>query len=107
MPSKPTPTPSPMAFGDELDASPRAAAKSKSIVNHGQRFDYQVRVLCEGALGTILLGRSSINPDKLTDALNQMTRTGYRNTFQVLERRRLFIFWSRESLLLTFERSIV
>lgn len=101
--------PSPMAFGDELDTSPQpqSSTKSSSVVNHGQRFDYQVQLLSEGALGTIFLGRSSINRAKLANALNDMARRGYRNTFQVLERRRMLIFWSRESLLLTFERSII
>ncbi len=94
-----------MDFPDQLDAPPKA--RPKRVVNHGQQFDYQVRMLSEGALGTILLGRSSINPNKLSNTLNEMARQGYRNTFQVLERRRMLLFWTRESLLLSFERSIL
>ncbi len=92
-----------MTFGDELEAKPQ----QKFVINHGQRFDYQVRSLPEGALGTILLGRSSIKPHKLNNILNEMSAKGYRNTFQVLERKRMLIFWTRESLLLTFVRSLV
>jgi hypothetical protein len=91
---------------DAHSASVTTPRQTPRTVNDGHRYDYQVRIVSEGALGTILVGKSKVNPEKLAGALNDMARQGYRCTFQVLERRRMLLFWSRESVICTFERAL-
>jgi len=74
-------------------------------VTGGSRYSYAVRLISEGVLGTLLLGRSKIRPEKVARLLNEMGARGYRNSFQVLEKRRFLIFWQRETLIITFERT--
>ena len=63
-------------------------------------------MVTEGVLGTLLLGRSKIRPERVERMLNAMGARGYRNSFQVLEKRRFLLFWQRETLIITFERSL-
>ena len=63
-------------------------------------------MVTEGVLGTLLLGRSKIRPERVERMLNEMGSRGYRNSFQVLEKCRFLLFWQRETLIITFERSL-
>lgn len=76
------------------------------LVNDGHHYHYIVEKFSEGAIGTILLGASSFNPDKLSEIINTHASAGYRMIFQVKEHRRMLLFWKRESILMTFERAI-
>lgn len=102
-----------MDFPDTaIDQKPRRSSRSsvstssKTLVNDGHRYQYVVDKYSEGAVGTILLGASSFNADKLTDMINTRAKAGFRMVFQVKEQRRMLLFWTRESIVMTFERAI-
>lgn len=63
--------------------------------------EYKVIDVTEGALGTIFLGASSLPLKKLEATLNQYAKQGWQVVFQVIERKRFLLFWSRESVVLT------
>lgn len=70
-----------------------------------QKFsEYKVLVVTEGALGTIFLGASSLPIKKLETTLNQYAKQGWQVAFQVIERKRFLLFWSREAVVLTLGR---
>ena len=68
--------------------------------------EFKIEVIKEGALGTILLGASSLPIKKMETVLNQYGQNGWDVSFQLIEQRRLFLFWQRESAIITFSREI-
>lgn len=65
---------------------------------------YKIVVVSEGALGTIVLGASGMPLEKLEATLNREAAEGWQLVFQVIEHRRMWLFWSRESVILTLGR---
>lgn len=63
---------------------------------------YKVEIVSEGALGTLFLGSSAIPVEKLEARLNIMARQGWEHVFQVLEKKRFLLFWTRETVIVTF-----
>jgi len=76
------------------------------LINDGHRYQYAVEKHTEGMLGTMLFGASAFNPAKLSNIINKRANAGYRMVFQIKEQRRMLIFWKRECILMTFERSL-
>ena len=68
--------------------------------------EFKIEIIKEGALGTILLGASSLQIKKMETVLNQYGQNGWDVSFQLIEQRRLFLFWQRESAIITFSREI-
>ena len=68
--------------------------------------EFKIEIIKEGALGTILLGASSLPIKKMETVLNQCGQNGWDVSFQLIEQRRLFLFWQRESAIITFSREI-
>jgi hypothetical protein len=68
--------------------------------------EFKIEIIKEGALGTILLGASSLPIKKMETVLNQYGQNGWDVSFQLIEQRRLFLFWQRESAIITFSREI-
>ena len=68
--------------------------------------EFKIEIIKEGALGTILLGASSLPIKKMESVLNQYGQNGWDVSFQLIEQRRLFLFWQRESAIITFSREI-
>jgi hypothetical protein len=66
--------------------------------------EYKVIAVSEGVIGTIFLGESKIPIKKLEERLNEEAEEGWRPICQVVEHRRLLLFWSRESVIVTLER---
>lgn len=66
--------------------------------------EYKVEVVAEGALGTIFLGASGLPIKRLETILNREAKSGWQLVFQVIEQKRFMIFWSRETVLVTFGR---
>ena len=66
--------------------------------------EYKVLQVAEGAFGTIFLGASGMPLKKLESVLNEEAANGWQLAFQVIESRRFWLFWSRESVLLTLGR---
>ena len=70
----------------------------------GRFREYKVELVTEGGCGTILLGSSSIPERKLEAAINKNAAQGWQVVFQVVETRRMFLFWTREAVLVTYGR---
>lgn len=66
--------------------------------------EYKVELVAEGALGTIFLGASGLPIKRLETILNREAKSGWQLVFQVIEQKRFMIFWSRETILVTFGR---
>jgi len=67
--------------------------------------EYKVEIITEGALGAIFLGSSKLSESTLTNTLNAMAQQGWEFVFMAIEKRRLGLFWERESAVLTFSRT--
>ncbi|GLP95786.1 DUF4177 domain-containing protein [Paraferrimonas sedimenticola] len=65
---------------------------------------YKVMQVAEGALGTLFLGASGMPLEKLEATLNEQAAEGWQLVFQVIEKRRFWLFWSRETVLITLGR---
>lgn len=67
---------------------------------------YKVEVVKEGALGTIFFGSSKLPVKKMEEVMNRHGKDGWDVSFQIIEQRRLLLFWSRESAIITFSKPI-
>ncbi|GLS83355.1 DUF4177 domain-containing protein [Paraferrimonas haliotis] len=65
---------------------------------------YKVLQVAEGALGTLFLGASGMPLEKLEATLNEEAAQGWQLVFQVIEKRRFWLFWSRETVIITLGR---
>ena len=65
---------------------------------------YKVVAVAEGAIGTIFLGASGLPLKKLEALLNEEAREGWQVVFQVIEQKRLWLFWTRETIVVTLGR---
>lgn len=66
--------------------------------------EYKVISVVEGGLGTIFLGASGIPVQKMEATLNRHAQEGWQVVFQVIERKRFMLFWSREAVIMTLGR---
>lgn len=65
---------------------------------------YKVECISEGALGTLFLGSSKIPVKKLEARLNELVKEGWQVVFKVVEQKRMLLFWTRETVLVTLGR---
>ena len=63
-----------------------------------QYTEYKVIYVVEGGCGTIILGSSGIPVKKMETELNKLSSSGWEMVFQVIERKRFLLFWTREAL---------
>jgi len=68
--------------------------------------EYKVITIEEGALGTIFLGSSKIPVKKMEKVLNEYGDEGWNLEFQLVEQKRMLLFWKRESVVITLSREI-
>ena len=61
-------------------------------------------IVAEGAIGTLFLGASGMPLKRLESVLNEEAADGWQLVFQVIEKRRFWLFWSRESVIITLGR---
>nr|WP_220721478.1 DUF4177 domain-containing protein [Agarivorans litoreus] len=66
--------------------------------------EYKVLAITEGALGTLFLGASGMPLQKVEATLNKEAANGWQLVFQVIENRRFWLFWSRETVIVTLGR---
>lgn len=66
--------------------------------------EYKVVVYREGALGSIFLAGSKINPEKYSAFLNKNAEGGWRVITVERESRRLLLFFKREAFVTIMER---
>jgi len=65
---------------------------------------YQVVIYQEGALGSVLLGQSRVNPIKFAAFLNQHAAQGWRVVTMEKDQRRFLLFFRREAYCVIMER---
>lgn len=63
--------------------------------------EYKVIHIVEGGLGTIFLGSSGIPIKKMEITLNKEVSDGWQVVFQIVEKKRYLLFWSREAVIIT------
>jgi hypothetical protein len=66
----------------------------------------KVEVIKEGVLGTLFLGSSKLPVKKIEDDMNEYGKDGWDVSFQVIEKSRMWLFWEREALIVTFVKDI-
>ena len=66
--------------------------------------EYKIIDIVEGGLGTLLLGASGIPMKKMEASLNQEAADGWQVVFQIIEKKRYFLFWKREAVIVTLAR---
>lgn len=66
--------------------------------------EYKIEIIAEGGCGTILLGASGLPIKKLEAVLNREADDGWQMVFQVIEQKRFWLFWTRETVILTLAR---
>tara|TARA_B110000879_G_scaffold186313_1_gene247348 strand:- start:91 stop:312 length:222 start_codon:yes stop_codon:yes gene_type:complete len=66
--------------------------------------EYKVVHIAEGGCGTVLFGASGLPLKKVEAELNSLAAEGWQLVFQVIERKRFWLFWSREAAIITLGR---
>ncbi|RUO80826.1 DUF4177 domain-containing protein [Idiomarina tyrosinivorans] len=66
--------------------------------------EYKVMHIVEGGCGTILLGSSGLPLKQIESTLNAEAAHGWQLVFQVIEKKRFFLFWEREAAIITLGR---
>ena len=67
--------------------------------------EYKIEVIKESALSSLFLGASKMPVKKMEAIMNQYGQEGWDVSFQVIEQHRLFLFWTREAVVITFVRN--
>ena len=68
--------------------------------------EFKVVHIVEGGCGTLLLGASGLPLKKIESTLNAEAANGWQVVFQVIEKKRFMLFWTREALLVTLGRKL-
>ena len=68
--------------------------------------EYLVVSIEEGFWGTLILGSSKIPVRKMNDVLNKMGECGWSVDFQIIEKKRMLLFWQRECVIITLSREL-
>jgi len=53
----------------------------------------------------MLFGSSKLPINKAEKLMNEYGNNGWEVSFQIIEKHRLFLFWTREALIITFSRT--
>ncbi|MBE7215114.1 DUF4177 domain-containing protein [Shewanella benthica] len=67
--------------------------------------EYKIVHIVEGGCGTIFLGSSGLPLKKMEATLNEQAAEGWQVVFQVIERKRFWLFWNREAVIVTLGRN--
>lgn len=65
---------------------------------------YKVLMIKEGALGTLFFGSSGLPIKKLETVLNEEAKDGWEVVFQIIENKRMLLFWKREAIIITLAK---
>jgi hypothetical protein len=66
--------------------------------------EYKVIRISEGGCSAILFGSANLPLKKINGQLNEAAQEGWQVVFEIVETKRLLLFWSRESLIVTLGR---
>jgi hypothetical protein len=65
---------------------------------------YKVIKIAEGGCSTVLFGAAPLKPELIEENLNREATQGWKVIFQIIERSRYLLFWSRETMIVTLEK---
>jgi len=68
--------------------------------------EFKVEVVKESALSSLFLGSSKLPVKKMEALMNKYGYQGWDVSFQIIEQHRLFLFWTREAVVITFVRTL-
>tara|TARA_B100000482_G_C12513469_1_gene261480 strand:+ start:320 stop:544 length:225 start_codon:yes stop_codon:yes gene_type:complete len=68
--------------------------------------EYRIEVVTESALSTFFLGSAKMPTRKIEETMNRFGLQGWEVVFQVIEKRRMLLFWNREAMVITFSREL-
>lgn len=71
-----------------------------------QKYEYKTVIYQESLLGSVLLGESKVDPERLTDFLNRHAAQGWRVRTLERENRRALLFFNREAFVILLEREL-
>ena len=71
---------------------------------HWTPTEYKVEAVLESGCGTLLLGSAGLPLKKMEALLNREAADGWRVVFQVIEKKRFGLFWTREAIIITLGR---
>lgn len=66
---------------------------------------YKIEVIEESGLSTLLVGSAKLPISKIQKVFNENAKYGWQVVFQIVERRRFLLFWSREAMIVTFGKA--
>ena len=66
--------------------------------------EYKLIRVSESGCSAILFGSAALPVKKIHAVLNENVKEGWQVVFQIVETKRLWLFWTRESLLVTLGR---
>ena len=68
--------------------------------------EFKVEVVTESALSTLFLGSAKMPTQKIENVMNKYGLDGWDVVFQIVEKRRMLLFWNREAMIITFSREL-
>jgi hypothetical protein len=68
------------------------------------KYEYKTVIYKEGLFSSVILGDSKVDPERLSEMLNQFGRQGWRVVTMERESRRSLLFFNREAFLIVLER---
>ena len=68
--------------------------------------EFKVEVVSESALSTLFLGSAKMPIKKIESVMNENGLQGWEVVFQIVENRRMFLFFNREAMVITFSRNL-
>lgn len=71
------------------------------------KYEYKTVIYKEGLFSSVILGDSKVNPERMTDMLNEFGRQGWRVVTMERESRRSLLFFNREAFLIVLEKQII
>ena len=85
--------------------SPPESSTDREIPSSRPGFkEYKVMLIAESGISTLLVGSGKLPVKKIETILNVEADDGWQVVFQVIEKKRFLLFWTREALLVTFGR---
>lgn len=66
--------------------------------------EYKVITAMEGAIGTLFFGASGLPIKKMEAEMNKHAADGWQVVFQFVEQKRMWLFWTRETVVITLGR---
>ena len=73
-------------------------------MNDNKYSEYNVIRISESGCSAVLFGSANLPIKKINSVLNKSVAEGWQVVFEVVETKRLWFFWTRESMVVTLGR---